>query len=103
RYEITEGGHSKRRIGDILERAACKIWLTAMKNSRRYMQATRLLRLVQRIFGRKGKDGVRTLSVPGWSDYRELLPVAARSFRERWPDIQAGAVNEEKRNGRAIR
>ena len=117
RYEIKEAGHLKshsdvqdvgkrnlkRRIDNIVELTACKIWLAAMKNSGRYMQATRLLRLVQRTFGRKGRDGVRTLSVPGWSNYREMPPVAARSFRELWPDIQARAVNDEQQNGRTIR
>lgn len=93
------GGPSlKRRFNNIVERTACKIWLAAMKDSRRYMQATRLSRLVQRIFGRKGRDGLRSLSVPGWSGYREMPPLAARSFREVWPDI-----NGEKQNGRASR
>lgn len=93
----------KKRINNIIELMASKIWLAAMKNSRRYMQATRLLRLVQRIFGSKGREGVRTLPVPGWSNYRELPPLAARSFRERWPDIQARAVNDNKQDERAIR
>jgi hypothetical protein len=93
------GGPSlKRRFNNIIELTACKIWLAAMKDSRRYMQATRLSRLAQRIFGHKGRDGVRALSVPGWSGYREMPPLAARSFRERWPDI-----NGEKQDGRADR
>ena len=120
RYEIKEAGHLntysdeqdmagsfrvslKRRINNIIERTVWRIWLAAMKNSARYMQGTRLLRLVQRIFGSKETDGVRTLYVPGWSNYRDMPPVAARSFRERWPDIQARAMNDEKQNGRAIR
>ena len=93
----------KKRVNDIVELTACKVWLAAMKNSSRYMRATRLLRLAQRIFGSKRTNGVRTLPVPGWSNDRDLPPLAARSFRELWPEIQARAVDDEKQNGRAIR
>ncbi len=77
----------RRRVGTMVEYAACKIWFAAMKNATRYKRATQLLRFIQRFGGRR-KNGARVLFVPGWSSFRDMPPVAARSFRERWPEIE---------------
>jgi L-lactate dehydrogenase complex protein LldF len=83
----------RRRVGATVEYAACKIWLAAMRNAKRYKWTTQLLRFMQG-FGKRRKDGTRILFVPGWSNFRDMPPVAARSFRQRWPEIA-------KHNGKA--
>ena len=84
----------KRSIGAKVEYVAGKIWLAAMRNEARYRRATRLLRFVQAIFGRRRKDGVRSLFIARWSNFRDMPPVATQSFRERWAEI-------DKRNGKS--
>lgn len=84
RHEIKEP--IRRRIGDMVEYAASKIWFAAMSSATRYKWTTQLLRFVQG-FGRR-KNGTRRLFVPGWSNFRDMPPIAARSFRERWPEIE---------------
>lgn len=90
RFEIKAAGKPKRGFKDVVETATFKIWERAMMNSSRYLRAARLMRLIQKLFGTKRNDGVRTLSVPGWSNYRDLPPVAAPSFREQWKKKQNG-------------
>ena len=90
----------KRRAGAAVENVVWRIWVAAVKNRTRYERAARLLRFVQAVFGRRGKGGARTLFVPGWSTFRDLPPVAARSFRERWPEIETSARGVEERDGR---
>jgi len=89
----------KRLIGAGVEYAAGKVWLAAMRNEARYRRATKLLRFVQAIFGRRRKDGVRSLFIARWSNFRDMPPVAAQSFRERWPEIAELAL--DKRNGKS--
>ena len=90
-----------RRIDTMVQRAAFKIWLVAMRNERRYRRATQLLRLVQAVFGRRRNDGTRTLFVPRWSNFRDLPPVAAQSFREQWPQLERSALDNGKPDGRS--
>jgi hypothetical protein len=98
---VRYGGLSKasfrRRVGAMVEYAACKIWFAAMRNETRYKRTTQLLRFVQ-VFGRRRKDGARILFVPGWSIFRDLPPVAPQSFRERWPEIERSTLDNEKQN-----
>jgi L-lactate dehydrogenase complex protein LldF len=108
RHEIKEPGHRssqskvgfRRRVGALVEYAACRIWFAAMRNATRYKRTTQLLRFVQGFGGRR-KNGARILSVPGWSNFRDMPPVAARSFRERWPEIERSALDNKKQNGKA--
>jgi L-lactate dehydrogenase complex protein LldF len=60
-----------------LERTAFRLWAWAMASERRYRFAARLARLplARHLFRR-------------WTSTRELPPFAARSFRERWREIE---------------
>jgi L-lactate dehydrogenase complex protein LldF len=97
--EAHANGHSAvagsgNRIAGLAERIAFKFWAATMKSARRYRMAVRLARLAQVVFGRRGTDGARSLPIPSWNRTRDLPPLAARSFRERWPEI-AGASDKE--------
>jgi L-lactate dehydrogenase complex protein LldF len=104
RHEIAESKHKpddgpsnagfKRSMGATVEYVTGKIWLAVMRNEARYGRAMQLLRFVQSIFGRRRKDGVRSLFIPRWSNFRDMPPVATQSFRERWPAL-------DKRNGKS--
>jgi iron-sulfur cluster protein len=109
--QTTAGAHShddrltnarfKRRIATMVEHAACKIWIAAMRNQTRYERTTQLLRFVQAVFGKRRKDHARSLYVPRWSTFRDMPPVAAQSFRERWPEIERFALDNKNQNGKS--
>lgn len=112
RHEIAEAespGHDdglskpgfRRRISTMVQHAGFKMWLAAMRNEKRYRRATQLLRLVQAVGGRRRNDGTRTLFVPRWSNFRDLPPVAAQSFRERWPQIERSTFGNDKPVGKS--
>ncbi|HEV2764926.1 MAG TPA: LutB/LldF family L-lactate oxidation iron-sulfur protein [Pyrinomonadaceae bacterium] len=90
RHEVKEGPaeapgeHAGRRRGDAAERTLIRLWSWTMRSPRRYARASRLLRFLQNLFGRKGAGGRRALPVPGWDAARAVPPLAARSFRETW-------------------
>jgi iron-sulfur cluster protein len=94
------GARLKRRLGNLVERAACKLWLAAMRSPARYARASRLARLAQAAFGAKGRDGSPRLFVPRWSSFRDMPPLAERSFRERWPAIKTLKPRSERQNGK---
>jgi L-lactate dehydrogenase complex protein LldF len=77
----------KQRFADLNEHTAFKVWAALMKNASRYRHAVRLARFAQLLFGRKGIDGSRSLRVPRWTRTRDFPPLAARSFKEQWPEI----------------
>ena len=101
RAEITEGperqeaggrrqeaGPAKRRR---LEHFAFRIWAVAMARPRLYEWNGKLLRVFQRFIVRGGKIGklgnTLTMIAPplgAWTKARDLRPIDARSFRERW-------------------
>ena len=70
RHEITEASASTS------ERIAFKLWAAVMKSAGRYRITARVVRLVQKVFG--------TLPVEKWTTTRDLLPLAATTFRELW-------------------
>src|SRR5437016_1070852 len=83
-----EEGPAKRRR---LEHLAFKIWAAVMTRPRLYEWNGKLLRVFQRFIVRGGKigkvGGVLTMIAPplgAWTNSRDLRPIDARSFRERW-------------------
>jgi L-lactate dehydrogenase complex protein LldF len=73
-----------RRLAELTERGAFKLWAAAMGSSRRYEVAARLMRLAQRAAGGGARGTARVLPVGKWTTTRDFPPLAARSFRERW-------------------
>ena len=74
----------KRRLVSATEHFAFKVWAGAMSTPKRYRMATGSARL----FGRTFAAGGRALPAPGWTSTRDLPPLAERSFREMWPDLE---------------
>jgi L-lactate dehydrogenase complex protein LldF len=67
-----------------VERAAFRGWSAAWRTARRYRALAALSRLGQRLFVRG--ERIRRAPPPfsGWTDARDLPPLASRSFRDRW-------------------
>ncbi|HYJ46369.1 MAG TPA: LutB/LldF family L-lactate oxidation iron-sulfur protein, partial [Pyrinomonadaceae bacterium] len=110
RAEITEGTADfstdeqppvKRQRG---ERLAFKLWAAVMMRPVLYRLSTRLGRLMQRFVvrgGRIGKVGptLARLAPPlgAWTEARDLRPVEATTFRERWREGLSEEARGEKR------
>ncbi len=101
RAEITEGPESQEAGGSRqearpakrrrLEHFAFRIWAAAMARPRLYEWSGKFLRVFQRFIVRGGKIGklgnTLTMIAPplgAWTKARDLRPIDARSFRERW-------------------
>jgi L-lactate dehydrogenase complex protein LldF len=68
----------------VVERAAFRGWSTAWRTARRYRALAALSRLGQRLFVRGGRIRRAPLPFSGWTDARDLPPLARRSFRDQW-------------------
>jgi L-lactate dehydrogenase complex protein LldF len=88
----------KQHLASLMERAAFRAWAVMMRNASRYRQGAGLTRLVQMIFGKRGTDGSRSLPIPRWTKTRDLPPLAARSFREQWPEVSQAADTRLDKN-----
>ena len=103
RAEIVEGtmsgtadqkGPVKRKL---MERLAFRLYTFAWSSPTLYEWGTRVARLMQRPVVRDGRIGrvsglVARLAPPlgAWTAWRDLRPVAPRSFREEWRDNLSG-------------
>ena len=103
RAEIVEGtmsgtadqkGPVKRKL---MERLAFRLYTFAWSSPTLYEWGTRVARLMQRPVVRDGRIGrvsglVARLAQPlgAWTAWRDLRPVAPRSFREEWRDNLSG-------------
>src|SRR5437870_5128988 len=96
RQEAGGGGQeevpAKRRR---LEHLAFKIWAAVMTRPRLYEWNGKLLRVFQRFIVRGGKigtvGGVLTMIAPplgAWTRARDLRPIEAKTFRERWRELK---------------
>jgi L-lactate dehydrogenase complex protein LldF len=76
-----------RGIAPWPERVVFKTFARVLRSSTLYRLAARIGRLAQRPFVRHG----RIRSLPSffgeWTKTRDLPPIAARTFQERWRDI----------------
>lgn len=75
------------RVAKFLEHSVFRFWAAAMKTSFRYRMAARAALVAQALFGSRNKDGARVFSFPRWTTTRDMPPLAARSFRARWPEL----------------
>jgi L-lactate dehydrogenase complex protein LldF len=67
-----------------LERTAARAWSTLWRAPGRYRLFVRLARLGQWPFIRRGRIRRAPPPLAGWTRGRDLPPIAARTFRERW-------------------
>jgi L-lactate dehydrogenase complex protein LldF len=88
RSEITESQTgSGKSEGRATERLAFKLWAKVMTRPWLYQASARMGRLLQKLIVKDGKIGkVNSFGAPliGWTSGRDLRPLEARSFRERW-------------------
>jgi L-lactate dehydrogenase complex protein LldF len=87
----------KRRRG---ERFTFKLWAAVMTRPRLYQWSTSLVRVLQRLVVRRAKIGkvcgaLAILAPPlgAWTAARDLRPIEARTFRERWRESEQGVRN----------
>ena len=74
----------------LLERAGFAAWAAAMRSPRLYALCNRVARLGQRLTLRDGRAaGIGRLIKPlvAWTSKRDLRPLADRSFREQWREL----------------
>jgi L-lactate dehydrogenase complex protein LldF len=76
-----------RKVESLGEGLMFKLWAAAMATPTRYRLATGFGRLVSQAFGTEG----RGLPVSRWTATRDLPPIADRSFRDLWADLEGPA------------
>jgi L-lactate dehydrogenase complex protein LldF len=89
RHRVKENPADQRVSAPWPERVAIAVWAFVMRSERRYALATALARRWQKSMIADG--AIRTLSFypfSEWTKHRDLPPLAARSFRERWKELQ---------------
>jgi L-lactate dehydrogenase complex protein LldF len=78
RREVAEA----RRPG--VEAAGFRAWSTAWRSAGRYRSFVWISRIGQRLFTRRGRIRRAPFPLSKWTGGRDLPPLAARTFRERW-------------------
>jgi L-lactate dehydrogenase complex protein LldF len=78
------------RTAPAAERLAFRAWALAWGGRRRYELSARLGRLGQLPLLRRGRVSRAPFPVSRWTSARDLPPLARRSFRERWRDLDDG-------------
>jgi L-lactate dehydrogenase complex protein LldF len=73
-----------KKIAPWTERVAFKLLAMLLQSPRTYGFAAKAGRLLQRPFARDGRIGRLPLFFGEWTRTRDLPPVAARTFQERW-------------------
>jgi len=98
RAEITEHtpGNAKKSMG---ERLTFKVWARIMTSPSLYNLSTRLGRMFQGLFVREGKIGDKPTTrifppLAAWTAARDLRPLDATSFRDRWRNELKGDGND---------
>lgn len=71
------------------ERLAMKFYLAGMKDNRLYQLGSGLLRAFLRVSGKTSKP----LKVPGWSETRDFPPLAEKTFRTLWKEMDQEGRN----------
>jgi L-lactate dehydrogenase complex protein LldF len=77
REKVVESGETPWQ-----ERLAMKLYLLGMKDSTFYRVGSRLLRTALTLSGRE------SLTIPGWSETRDLPPLAPKSFKQLWKEME---------------
>ncbi len=76
----------RERIAPFAERVVFKAFAQILTGPSLYRLSARLGRLVQRPFLKNGRLHRLPAFFRGWTDHRDLPPVAPRSFREQWAE-----------------
>jgi len=80
--------HLRREVakqrGPALERASFRAWSIAWRRPGRYRLLVRLARLGQPLFAHRGRIRRAPWPLSRWTRGRDMPPLAARTFRERW-------------------
>jgi L-lactate dehydrogenase complex protein LldF len=79
---------AQERIAPRAERLAFTALATILRRPALYRLAVRAGRLAQRPFARRGAIGRAPFALSAWTRTRDLPPVAARTFQERWPELE---------------
>jgi len=79
RQQVVAGRHTPWQ-----ERLAMKLFLAGMSDSALYRLGSGALRLAVRLGGAQG----RPLKVPGWTQTRDFPPLAERSFKTLWKELE---------------
>ena len=77
----------RERIAPASERLVFKVFRRLLMSERAFRLSAGLGRRLQRPFVRKGKLPRLPLFFGQWTATRDLPPIAARTFRERWKDL----------------
>ena len=81
-------GLDEDRIAPWGERVMFRLFARLLVRPSLFRLAGRLGRVVQRPFLRGGRLRSLPLVLKAWTDYRDLSPLAPRSFRERWDEMR---------------
>lgn len=72
------------RLTNPVERLLVQIWLMLMRSEGLYRFASKAGRLLQSLFPKRN----RSLPIPIWSKSRDFPPLAPKTFRELWRDLE---------------
>ncbi len=73
-----------RKVSPWPERLLMKLYLMGMKDSTLYQASSWLARAALTLAGRRS----RPLKVPGWTETRDFPPLAERSFKQLWKEME---------------
>jgi L-lactate dehydrogenase complex protein LldF len=66
------------------ERLAMKLYLAGMSDSMLYRLGSSAMRWVLKLTGRQSKP----INVPGWTETRDFPPLAEKSFKTLWRELE---------------
>ena len=66
------------------ERLMMKLFLFGMKDAFIYRSGSRLLRMAMGLLGKQTKP----LNVPGWTETRDFPPLAGKTFKQMWKELE---------------
>ena len=98
RYKLAYGdNHWNVRQHNVTESYVYAAWQKAISHSSAYKGMIKTVRLLQKPFiGKNNMIQRMTGLAAGWTDDRDLPPIAKRTFSEIWQDKYAGKVQQSK-------
>ena len=78
----------RERIAPWIERAVFKAFAWVLAHPTAYRAVGALGRMAQKPFVRNGRLGTLPLFFRGWTESRDLPPIARKSFRQRWRELE---------------
>ncbi len=74
----------QERLSSSAERLLMQTWCMIMRSPALYRFSSKMVRLLLPVLSRKNSS----LPVPGWSKTRDFPPLAPKSFKDLWPDVE---------------